>query len=239
VHLSRPLLPVERLGAIIEIILCSGFPSQVALIVMLRGFGVPLTDAEGRLSPGVVFTISLVDAVVVIGLVLFFLRAHGESVRDVLLGGRDSVREALVGIALVPAVFLFVVLVLAVILTVAPWLHNVPRNPLEDMARTRADAAIFAIVVMVSGGVREEVQRGFILHRFRHYLGGAWLGVILYSILFGLGHLEQGYDAAIATGLLGAVWGVVYLTRRSIVAPMVSHAGFNLGQLVKYLVIAR
>ena len=75
---SRPLLPLERVGAIIEIILCSGFPSQIALIVMLRGFGFPLTDAEGRLSPPFVFTISLVDAAVVIGLVLFFLRAHRE-----------------------------------------------------------------------------------------------------------------------------------------------------------------
>jgi membrane protease YdiL (CAAX protease family) len=236
---SRPVQPLERVGAIIEIILCSGFPSQLALIMMLRGFGVPLMDAEGRLSPRFVFTISLVDAVVVIGLVLFFLRAHHETAREVLLGGRSSVREALVGIALIPAVFVFVIIVLAVILTVAPSLHNVPRNPLEDMLRTRGDAAIFAIVVMVSGGVREEVQRGFILHRFRGYLGGAWTGLGVYSILFGLGHLEQGYDAAIATGLLGAVWGGVYLARRSIVAPMVSHAGFNLGQLAKYLVVAR
>jgi membrane protease YdiL (CAAX protease family) len=236
---SRPILPLERVGAIIEIILCSGFPSQLALIVMLRGFGVPLADAEGRLSPRFVFTISLVDAVVVIGLVLFFLRAHRESAREVLLGTRDSLREAFVGIALIPVVFFFVILVLAVILTFAPSLHNVPRNPLEDMLRTRGDAAIFAIVVMVSGGVREEVQRGFILHRFGGYLGGAWIGLIVYSVLFGLGHLEQGYDAAIATGFLGALWGGVYLARRSIVAPMVSHAGFNLGQLVKYRVVAR
>jgi membrane protease YdiL (CAAX protease family) len=31
----------------------------------------------------------------------------------------------------------------------------------------------------------------------------------------------------IATGLLGAIWAVVYLRRRSSVAPIVSHAGFN------------
>ncbi len=41
----------------------------------------------------------------------------------------------------------------------------------------------------------------------------------------------------IATGLLGAFWGVIYLARRSIVAPMVSHAGFNLAQLVKHFAI--
>ena len=34
------------------------------------------------------------------------------------------------------------------------------------------DAAIFALVVMIAGGVREEIQRGFVLHRFEQYLGG-------------------------------------------------------------------
>ena len=57
---------------------------------------------------------------------------------------------------------------------------------------------------MIAGGVREEVQRGFILHRFEQYLGGGarWASSC-YSVLFGLGHLEQGWDAAIATGVLG------------------------------------
>ena len=41
----------------------------------------------------------------------------------------------------------------------------------------------------------------------------------------------------IATGLLGAVWGCLYLARRSIVAPMVSHAGFNLAQLMNYVAL--
>jgi len=59
--------------------------------------------------------------------------------------------------------------------------------------------------------------------------------VAIYSVVFGLGHIEQGYAAAIATGTLGAMWGCIYFIRRSIVAPMVSHAGFNLGQLVKYV----
>jgi membrane protease YdiL (CAAX protease family) len=235
----RPVQPVERLGAIVEIVLCSGFPSQLLLIMVLRGFGMELQKADGMLSPPFVFTLSLLDAAIVIGLVLFFLRAHRERARDVLFGGRTILGEALLGIMLVPAVFMFVVLVLTVLLMVAPQLHNVPRNPLEDMLRNRNDALIFAAVVMISGGVREEVQRGFILHRFGQYLGGAGRGVVIYSVVFGLGHMEQGLDAAIATALLGALWSVMYLARRSIVAPMVSHAGFNLAQLLKYLVIAK
>jgi membrane protease YdiL (CAAX protease family) len=51
--------------------------------------------------------------------------------------------------------------------------------------------------------------------------------------------VEQGYAAAIATGVLGAGWGVVYLLRRSVIAPVVSHAGFNLAQLVKHVTLAQ
>jgi membrane protease YdiL (CAAX protease family) len=58
-------------------------------------------------------------------------------------------------------------------------------------------------------------------------------------VAFGAGHLLQGADAALATGLLGAFWGVVYLWRRSCVAPMVSHAGFDLIQILQFLVVRR
>ena len=65
------------------------------------------------------------------------------------------------------------------------------------------------------------------------------VGVILGSAAFGAGHLLQGKDAAIATGALGAFWGVVYLRRRSVIAPVVSHSGFNLLQIAQFLVLGR
>ena len=232
---QRPIiLPVQRLGALVEVLLCSGFPSQLFLISVLTGFGMPLRTESGDLSPPFVFTLSLLDTVFVIGLVLFFLRAHRERAREVLLGNRPVFREVLLGVALIPVMFVLVLLILLVIIGLAPQLHNVPRNPLEDMLTNRQDAVIFAVVVMIAGGVREEVQRGFILHRFSQYLGGGMVGIVVFSAVFGLGHIDQGTDAAIATGTLGAAWGTLYLARRSIVAPMVSHAGFNLLQLVKY-----
>ena len=112
--------------------------------------------------------------------------------------------------------------------TFAPGLHNVPENPLEALATGgAAGAALFGVVAIVAGGVREELQRAFLLHRFERHLGGATVGVVVLSTAFGLGHALQGWDAAIATGALGAFWAILYLRRRSSVAPMVSHAGFN------------
>jgi membrane protease YdiL (CAAX protease family) len=227
------MLPIERVGAALEVVLCSGFPTQLLIVGVLTVLGMRVQTSSGGISPRFLFTVSLCDAALVIGLIVVLLRSHGESIRDVLVGRGPVIKEVLFGFALIPVVFMVVVGVLALVLTFAPTLHNVLKNPLEGMLTTRLDAAIFAVVVMVAGGVREEMQRGFIVHRFEGYLGGGLAGVVLYAVVFGLGHFEQGWDASLATGSLGLFWGLVFLRRRSIVAPVVSHAGFNLAQVVK------
>src|SRR5262249_47769314 len=121
----------------------------------------------------------------------------------------------------------------------APSLHNLPANPLEDLLRRPRDAWIFAVVVVIAGGVREEIQRAFILHRFDVWLGGPIVGLVVTSVAFGGGHLLQGRDVAVATGVLGLYWGIVYLWRRSCVAPIVSHAGFDLLEVLQYMVAGR
>jgi membrane protease YdiL (CAAX protease family) len=229
----RPTLPVERLGALIEVFLCSGFPTQLLVLAALTEAGLPARGGDGSLSPAFVTLWALSDMVLVLGLVYMFLRAHGEPVLEFVVGARRPSREAALGVLLIPAAF--AVVVLALVLVLRPSLNNVPVNPFERMMQTPTDAAVFALVVMLAGGVREEVQRGFIVRRFDQYLGGGLVGVAVYTVVFGLGHIEQGYAAAIATGALGVLWGWVYYVRRSIIAPMVSHAGFNLGQLVKYV----
>ena len=230
------VLPVERAAAALEVLLCSGFPTQIVIITVLAGFGMQPRLADGRFNPPFLFTLTLLDTLLLVALVLFFFRAHRESPRAELFGGRRTLREALFGVALIPASFFVVVGVLLLVQVAAPSLRNVPHNPLADLVRTRLDGFIFAFVVMVAGGVREEIQRGFVLRRFEQYLGGGTAGLLVFSGLFGLGHLDQGRDVAIATAILGAFWGAIFLRRRSIAAPMVGHAGFNLLQVVKFLV---
>jgi membrane protease YdiL (CAAX protease family) len=81
--------------------------------------------------------------------------------------------------------------------------------------------------------VREELQRAFLLHRFRGDLGQPWMGVLITSMAFGMGHTLQGLDAAIITGSLGAVWGAMYILRRSAMAPIVSHSLFNSVEIIR------
>ena len=224
----RGLTPVMgRINAVAEIVLCSSVPTQLALGTLLRLGGMEPLDAAGRLSLAFVLTLSIGDTLVLVALMVFLTRAHGDSASELWLGRRRPLREVGYGLLLVPVVFTMVVLLLNGLRAVAPWLHNVPTNPLEQLASTPGQAALFAVVAIVAGGVREELQRAFLLRRFERHLGGALVGVIVLSVGFGLGHIVQGWDAVITTGVLGAFWAAVYLRRRSAIGPLVSHSGFN------------
>jgi len=230
----RPSPVAVRLGALFEVLLCSDFPSQLFIGQVLMLLGVRPFTSGYRYSATFIVTLSLTDAVVLVGLVLAFLYVHGERARDVLFGRQPAWREAILGLLLIPVVYILAVVVLATLQQLAPALHNVPHNPLESLIRTPADALLFALVAVVSGGIREEVQRAFILHRFEQHLGGGPLGLVVFSVVFGAGHVIQGWDAAVTTATLGAFWGVIYLVRRSIAAPMVSHSGFDLAEIIRY-----
>ena len=207
-------------------------------MLVLRGFGMHMKTTAGLWSPPFIFTLSLIDAALVIGLVLFFLRAHHESAWSVLFGGGHLLREAVLGIAVLPAIFMFAVLVLVTILRFAPHLHNVPHNPLEDMLRNRGDALMFAAVVMIAGGVREESAARLHHPPLRPVPRRGAVGVALYSVVLRSRPLRAGLRRDDRDGLLGAAWGLLYSSARSIVASIVSHAGFNLAQLLKYLAFA-
>src|SRR5258708_6831780 len=238
VVLPPAVLPIERAAAALEVILCSGLPTQIVIITILSTVGMKARLVRGELSPPVVFTMTLLDTFLLVALVIFFMRAPRESVREQLFGSRSPGREILFGLALIPASFFVVIAVLLVLQAVIPGLRNVPHNPLQDLVRDRWDAVIFAFVVMIAGGVREEIQRGFVLRRFEQYLGGVAAGLVIFSAFFGVGHLEQGPDVAVATAILGAFWGAIFLRRRSILGPMIGHAGFNLTQVIKFLTMA-
>lgn len=232
-----PVAPVARIpprppAALIEVLACSGFPTQLVIMGVLASFGLRPADGTGDLSLTFFGLLAGLDSVLLVGLIFFFLRRRGESPRALLLGTRPVLQEATLGLVLIPIVFLFVALLVGGLRFIAPWLQTVPQNPLGALLDTPFEAVIFGFIVVIAGGLREEVQRAFILHRFEQSLGGAVLGLILFSLMFGLGHIEQGADVAITTAALGLFWGVLYLARRSFVASSVSHAGFNLTQVI-------
>lgn len=230
--------PLPRWVAALQALLVSGLPTQVLVFsVLYLAAGLSLLDSDGQVSFVFFVALSLVDTVLVLVLIGAFLWQSGESPRSVFLGTRRVTPEAVRGLLLVPVVFLFVAGIVLTLRTLFPWMHTVKDNPLEAYMSTPLHAAIFMVVVIVAGGVREELQRAFILHRFEQRLGGIHVGLVLFTVAFGALHLEQGIDVAVAVGTLGLVWGLVYIRRRSAILPMVNHSGFNALQVVQSVMV--
>jgi membrane protease YdiL (CAAX protease family) len=228
---SEPVRPrLTRARAAVEVLLCSGYPTQLSIIAALGGFGIhPLAD--GGISPTFVFAVSAIDTVLLLSLIFVFLRLAGDRPRDVFFQQGRPVNEVGVGVLLLPAVFGLVIGVQLLIRQLAPFLRNVEVSPFASLLGSPALVAGFVLLVLIAGGVREELQRAFLLHRFEQRLGGGSLGIALTSVAFGLGHTLQGWDAAIITALMGAFWGAIYLTRRNVAATITNHALFNLTQV--------
>ena len=77
--------------ALIEVLLCSDIVTQSAIGGTLLALGYRPKLPAGALNVGYVVALSLGDAVLLIGLILALLYAHGERPRDVLFGRRPIV----------------------------------------------------------------------------------------------------------------------------------------------------
>jgi membrane protease YdiL (CAAX protease family) len=225
---TRTLLPPWL--ALAQVIAVSGFPTQLFVaVVLIFVVRMPITDLSS-VPLEFIATVSFLDTALIALLIRVFLGLSGETSRDVFIGWRPVGGEIWRGLVLVPAAFLSVVALVLFLRLVGPWPH-VTTSPLKQYMGTPIDAIIFTVVVVLAGGVREELQRAFILHRFEQRLGGIYTGLALYSVMFCLLHVDQGIDAMIAVGGLGVMWGLFYIKRGSIVMAMTNHAGFNAAQV--------
>src|SRR5262245_32436695 len=92
--------PIQRVVALLEVLLCSDYPTQAALGATFAAFGYgPFVN--GRLRVGFVVGLSLLDTALLLALIFFFLHAHGESPRQLFLGRRPVLREFGLGLPLI------------------------------------------------------------------------------------------------------------------------------------------
>ena len=241
--LPPPVPRIPRWAAAAQVVLIFGIPTQLLVFGLLVALGMPMGADGTRFTSDVAetslqfFAVSaLLDTALVAIFIRVFLMLSGEAPHAVFLGDRPTGVEFGRGLILVPVCWIAVAMLIFLIGLAFPGLHNVPQNPYRAFMQAPIGAAIFIVVVVLAGGVREELQRAFILHRFAH-LGGRRVGLVVFSVTFGLMHLPQGFDVAIVVGLLGVFWGLTYLRRRSVVAPIVSHAGFDVVQVLQQLML--
>ena len=212
---------------------------------------------------GIVFTVLTAEASVTLLIILILLHFRSESLKGLGFTWENVQRESLLGLAAVPFLFASTFAVSTFFQLVLPD-YVTTTNPLLDLVKERGDLALFIISSIYVGGVKEEIQRAFVLDRFERYLGrfllklpyrllhpgedvkqsagrraGVTIGLALWSLFFAWGHTIQGIDNAVGAGVLGLLFGLLYIWRRNLVAPMLAHASFNITTLIVFWVSSR
>jgi uncharacterized protein len=157
-----------------------------------------------------------------VSLILFFLWRNGENVERIGWSFRPAVREAALGAALfIPFVFGAALLEWGLL---SLGLSR-PATPTPSFlaARGSAEFLLAAVLVAVVAVTEETIFRGYLLLRFQTLLRSPALAVLLSSVIFSLGHGYEGSAGLVTVGVMGAVFAVIYLWRRSLVAPIVMH----------------
>lgn len=211
----------------------SGVPTQLLLGVIVAATGLSPGEGPGGISLPFLATVALLDTALIVLLLHVFLTASGDRPAEVFLGSRPPGREVVIGLVLVPVALLLVAGAVLSLRAWFPFLQTVKESPFDAFLATPRDAAVLLVIAVLSGGVREELQRAFILHRFDQHLGGMRVGLVVFSVFFAIFHIDQGADVAIGIGLLGLLWGLAYERRRSVALPMANHAGFNALQVLQ------
>jgi len=222
----------RRIGSLVEILLALGIATDQLALLILSPLGIATDPLRSVKTLAGVTTLSSCLLLALLGVLL---RLRGEAPMPLLLGARRAFRgEVARGLILLPLIFLAVYYLKSVFRHLLPGLYSGEKNVLEELMRGPGDLVLFLAVALFSGGIREEIQRGFVIRRFEEGLGPARLGAFLYAVFFGFGHLVQGRDEAIIAGILGLLWGLVFAVRRSVVAPMISHGLYDALELIRY-----
>ncbi len=87
----------------------------------------------------------------------------------------------------------------------------------------RAEILLAFVLVAVVAVAEEIIFRGYLLLRFRGLPMGPYWAAILSAVIFSLGHGYEGASGVVTVGFLGLIFALVYLWRKSLVAPIVMH----------------
>lgn len=79
------------------------------------------------------------------------------------------------------------------------------------------------VIVTIVAVVEETVFRGYLMLRFEAVSASRSAAVIFSSLLFSLGHGYEGMAGTITVFVLGFLFALIYLWRKSLIAPIVIH----------------
>lgn len=177
---------------------------------------------QGQLGFVLAATATIFRDLGLVSLILFFLWRNGEPVSRTGWTWRHPVRELILGVVCFVPVFLGAAFLERALLRAG---LSAPATPLPSFLKEQgfAEALLAVVLVTVVALAEETIFRGYLLLRFKAVLRSTTASVLLSSAIFAVGHGYEGSAGLVTVGVMGAVFALVYLWRRNLVAPIVMH----------------
>ena len=155
------------------------------------------------------------------------LRPRGKTLRDLIGGKWNNPAAVLMDIA-VAILFGMIVIFVLLVLNYALGPNPAAARALKVMGPQNARDAFGWILVSSTAGFCEEfLFRGYFQRQLAALTGHVGFAVPLQAIIFGLGHLYQGWKGAVAITVYGTMFGALAVMRKSLRPGMLQHAGYD------------
>lgn len=155
-------------------------------------------------------------------LVLFFVWRNNENISDIGLNFKEAGREAFIG-----ALLFFPILssasALQIILAEIGIQPPANTSPFIFEQEGFYQLVLAFILVTVVAITEETIFRGYLINRFKVFTQNNGAAIFFSTAIFALGHSYQGTFGIIVTGYLGLIFALIYIWRKSLVAPMIMH----------------
>jgi uncharacterized protein len=216
----------------------------VVFIVVVLGFSLTQASRVHEVQTHSRFTVYayqlLVEFVLFAYIWLLGTRRSGTRVRD-LIGGKwvrwtDPFRD--VGVA-----FVFWLVVVAALVSMRFLLgdNQGSLGVMKAMSpRTVPEGILWIFVSSAAGFCEEFMFRGYLQRQFLAWTGSAGFAIVAQAVIFGVGHLYQGWKGALTITVYGALFGLLAAVRKSLRPGIIQHAaqdsftGILIGLLMKY-----
>jgi uncharacterized protein len=199
---------------------------EVLVFLFLIGPSLALSFLPGD-TGNVGFTVEAIATILrdlsLLALIFFFLWRNRESIAGIGWKSRRLAVDLLIGIVLFVPLFFG-----------AGWLENFlvsigfstpPPSSTSGLTpgNTALDIGLAVLLVLVVAVTEETIFRGYLMKRFAAVTRSPLVSLLLSGVVFAVGHGYEGSAGVITVGAMGLVFGLVYLWRKSLVAPMTMH----------------
>lgn len=165
---------------------------------------------------------SIARDLALVSLILFFLWRNREAIASIGWTSRGLLKEVALGILLFVPLFFGSAWLDRLLQSIG---FSAPATPLPAVPANQGfGEIILALLLVIVVAIAEEtIFRGYLILRFEDLIKSPFWSVILSALIFSLGHGYEGTSGVVTVGAIGAVFAIVYLWRRSLVAPSVMH----------------